>query len=106
MSRSPSNCAEVVWEDGSQQGDGCTHAKMALDHAVDVGRAVLEELDMVAGALLEDDDGDVDGAEDTELVGFFEETVLALRAGEGMQGKARRDGVEYGRVEDCQENEG
>ena len=28
--------------------------------------------------LTEDDDGDVDGAEDAELVGLLEETVLAL----------------------------
>lgn len=28
--------------------------------------------------LTEDDDCDVDGAEDTELVGFFEEAILAL----------------------------
>ena len=37
-----------------------THAKMTLDHAIDVCRAVLEELDMVTWPLLEDDDGDVD----------------------------------------------
>lgn len=51
---------------------------MPLDHAVDVCRAVLEELDMVSWPLLEDDDSDVDGAEYAELVGFLEEAVLAL----------------------------
>lgn len=55
-----------------------THAKVPLDHAVDVCRAVLEELDMVSWPLLEDDDSDVDGAEYAELVGFLEEAVLAL----------------------------
>ena len=30
------------------------------------------------GGLTKDDDGDVDGAEDAELVGFFEEAILAL----------------------------
>ena len=48
----------------SGEDEANTHAKMTLDHAVDVCRAVLEELDMMAWPLLEDDDCDVDGAED------------------------------------------
>ena len=62
----------------SGEDEANTHAKMTLDHAVDVCRAVLEELDMMTWPLLEDDDCDVDGAEDAELVGFLEEAVLAL----------------------------
>ena len=57
-----------------------THAKMTLDHAIDVCRAVLEELDMVTWPLLEDDDGDVDGAEDAEFVRLLEEAVFPLSA--------------------------
>lgn len=53
-------------------------AQMALDHVVYVGRAVLVELYMVPRAFLEDDDRDVDGAENAELVRFFEEAILAL----------------------------
>jgi hypothetical protein len=33
----------------------------------------------VSGAATKDDDGDVDGAEDTEFIGLFEKTILALR---------------------------
>lgn len=68
---------------------------MTLDHAVDVCRAVLEELDMVPWPLLEDDDGDVDGAEDAELVCFLEEAVLALwwTSGEAGVWRARGPGL-------------
>ena len=31
------------------------------------------------GEVTEDDDGDIDRAKDTELVGLFEKTILALR---------------------------
>ena len=67
---------------------------MALDDAGDVAGAVLVELVGVAVAslwrgvknrggrerrgLAKDDDCDVDGAEDTELVRLFEEAGLAL----------------------------
>jgi hypothetical protein len=51
---------------------------MPLDDVVDVCRAILVELYMVAWTLLEDDNGDVDRAEHAELVSLFEEPILAL----------------------------
>jgi hypothetical protein len=42
----------------------------------------LIELEMMARPLLKDDDGDVDGAEDTEFIGLFEKTILALKKGD------------------------
>lgn len=50
----------------------------AADDLVDVGGGVLVQLLVVA----EDDDGDVDGAEDGELVGLLEEAALALEEGD------------------------
>ena len=54
----------------------------AADDLVDVGGGVLVQLLVVA----EDDDGDVDGAEDGELVGLLEEAALALEEGDGTIG--------------------
>ena len=47
---------------------------ITTDGLIDItGRKFVEFL-----IVAEDDDGDVDGAEDPELVGLLEETVLAL----------------------------
>lgn len=46
----------------------------AANGLIDVARGELIELLVVT----EDDDSDVDGAEDAELVGLFEETTLSL----------------------------
>ena len=69
---------------------------MTLYDRPDVGRAVLIELELMTRSFLcarsgrgeeammdergrtEDDDGDVDGAEDAQLVGFLEQPVFAL----------------------------
>ena len=82
------------------------YPQTALDNVADVRRAVLVQLEVMAWSFLcnkdknrtkvsgcamgsgrnseecsrtEDDDGNVDRAEDAELVCFFEEAVLALR---------------------------
>jgi hypothetical protein len=58
---------------------GATVILKAADDVVDVVGGVLIQLLVVA----EDDDGDIDGAEDGEFVGLFEETTLALEEGDG-----------------------
>jgi len=51
---------------------------MPLYNIVDVVGAILVELNMVTWTFLEDDDCDFDRAEDAQLVGFLEETILTL----------------------------
>lgn len=53
-------------------------ANVALNNIVDVARTVLIKLQVVTSAFLEDDDSDVDRAEDAELIGLLEETILTL----------------------------
>ena len=73
---------------------------MSLYNIVDIGGAILVELNMVTWTFLcndknrirvvrikiveqptEDDNCNVHGAEDTELIGFLEETILTLYGG-------------------------
>ena len=84
---------------------------MPLYDIVDVGGTILVELNMMTWTFLcsdknrirvvrikiaeqptEDDDCDVDGAKDTQLIGFLEETILTLDKGTSKiwQGRGRR----------------
>lgn len=49
---------------------------------MDVGRAILVELDMVSWTLFEDNDCNVDRTQHPELVGFFEKPILSLQKGD------------------------
>lgn len=57
--------------------DNPTHILVSPDRLVDVTGGELVQLLVVA----KDDDGDIDGAEDGQLVGLFEKTALALEEG-------------------------
>lgn len=63
-----------------------TYVLISADELVHVGRGVFVELLVVA----EDEDGDVDGAEDGELVRLLEETALALEKGSAQAESATR----------------
>lgn len=79
VSRSPSNWRERVGGEGCRGKNG-TYPHGAFDDGDDIVRAVLVET-RAALLVVEDDDGDVDGAEDAELVRLFEQPVLPLGGG-------------------------
>ena len=57
---------------------------VAANGFVDVARGKLVQLLVVA----KDDDGDVDGAQDGQLVGLFEQAAFALQKGAANRGSA------------------
>jgi hypothetical protein len=67
--------------DAMKQGGGVTYPHSALNDGDNVVWAILVET-RIALLVVEDDDGDVHGAEDAELISFFEEAVLSLEKGE------------------------
>lgn len=77
VSRSPSNWGENESREGLSRERGGTYPHGTLNDGDDIVGAVLVET-RPALLVVEDDDGDVDGAEDAELVGLFEEPVLPL----------------------------
>jgi hypothetical protein len=58
---------------------------VAANGLIDVARGELVQLLVVA----EDDDGDIDGAEDGQLMGLFEQAAFALQKSAGRSGSAR-----------------
>lgn len=51
---------------------------VTLNDIVDVARTVLIKFQVMTRTFLKDNDGDIDRAEDAELIGLFEETILTL----------------------------
>lgn len=96
VSFSPSCCtARRQVKRYANEGETRAHLQVPLDHAIDVGRTVLVQLRVVPWAFFcclcqlcnkstcvgrtEDDDGNIDRAEDSELVRLLEEAILALQ---------------------------
>jgi len=77
-----------VQQKRGQGTEKTTHPHGSLDDSDDIIRAILVETRATL-LVVKDDDGDVDGAEDAELIGFFEETVLSLWE---VRDKNTRDG--------------
>ena len=68
-----------VFSQISTEMHATTHILKSCDRLVDVSRRVLVQLLVVA----EDDDGDIDGAQDGELMRLLEEAAFALEEGDG-----------------------
>lgn len=79
---------------GRKRGEGRgTYAHSTFDDGDDIVRAILVETG-AALFVVEDDDGDVYGAEDTKLISFFEEAVLPLERKRVRRKYIRADGWE------------